>query len=43
MKFGHLIEFNMRNFVEKSNTKYGGKTFPIPFSKKSKLGVSLDQ
>ena len=44
MKFGHLIEYNMRNtFVEKSYTKYGGETIPRPFSKKSKLIISLDQ
>ena len=42
MKFGQLIEYNMRNiFVEKSYTKCGGET--IPFSKKSRLGISLDQ
>ena len=35
IKFGHLIENNMRNFfLEKSRR---------PFSKKSKLGISLDQ
>ena len=44
MKFGQLIEYNMRNtFVEKSYTKYGGETIPRPFSKKSKLSISLDQ
>ena len=44
MKFGQLIEYNMRNiFLEKSNTKCGGETIPRPFSKKSKLGMSLDQ
>ena len=44
MKFGQLIEYNMRNtFVEKSYTKYGGETIPRPFSKKSKLIISLDQ
>ena len=44
MKFGQLIEYNMRNiFLEKSYTKCGGETFPRPFSKKSKLSISLDQ
>ena len=44
MKFGQLIEYNMRNiFVEKSYTKCGGETIPSPFSKKSKLSISLDQ
>ena len=37
MKFGQLIEYNMRNiFVEKSYTKCAGETIPRPFSKKSK-------
>ena len=44
MKFGQLIEYNMRNiFVEKSYTKCGGETVPRPFSQKSKLSISLDQ
>ena len=44
MKFGQLIEYNMRNiFVEKPYTKYAGETIPGPFSKTSKLNVSLDQ
>ena len=44
MKFGELIEHNMRNiFLEKSYTKSGGDTVPRPFSKKSKLSISLDQ
>ena len=44
MKFGQLIEYNIRNiFVEKSYTKWGAETFSRPFSKKSKLGISLDQ
>ena len=38
MKFGQLIEYNMRNiFVEKSYTKCAGETIPRPLSKKSKL------
>ena len=30
-------------FVEKSYTKYDGETIPRPFSKESKLSISLDQ
>ena len=37
MKFGQLIEFNMRNiFLEKSCTKCGGENIPRHFYKKSK-------
>ena len=44
MKFGQLIEYNMRNiFLEKSYTKYGGETSSRPFSGTLKLGISLDQ
>ena len=44
MKFGQLIEYNMRNiFLEKLYTKCGRETIPRPFSKKSKLSISLDQ
>ena len=44
MKFGQLIEYNMRNiFVEKSYTRCGGETISRPFSKNSKLSISLDQ
>ena len=44
MKFGQLIEFNMRKgFLENSYTKCGGETIARPFSKKSKLSISLDQ
>ena len=44
MKFGQLIEYNMRNsFLEKSFMKYGGETITRPFSQKSKLYISLDQ
>ena len=44
MKFGHLIEYNMRSiFLEKSYTKYGGETRPRPFSEKLNLIISLDQ
>ena len=44
MKFGQLIEYNMRNiFVKKSYTKCGREIIPRSFSKKSKLSISLDQ
>ena len=44
MKFGHLIEYDMRNIVlEKLYVKCGGKTISRPFSKKLKLSISLDQ
>ena len=44
MKFGQLIEYNMRNsFVEKSYTKYAGETIPRPLSKRSKLSIFVDQ
>ena len=34
MKFGQLIEYNMKNiFLEKSHTKCGGETIPEPFLK----------
>ena len=38
MKFGQLIEYNIRNiFLEKSYTKCGGETIPAPFSKSLKF------
>ena len=44
MKFGQLIEYNMRNiFVEKLYTKCDEETIPRPFSRKTKLSISLDQ
>ena len=44
MKFGQLIECNMRNmFLEKSYTKYGEETSPRRFSEKLKLNLTLDQ
>ena len=43
MKFGQLIEYNMRNiFIGRSYTKCAGETFPRPSSKKLKLSMSLD-
>ena len=44
MKFGQLIDYNMRNiFLEKLYTKCGRETIPRSFSKLSKLSISLDQ
>ena len=44
VKFGQLIKYNMRKiFLEKSYPKCGGETSLKPFSKKSKLSISLDQ
>ena len=44
MKSGQYIECDLRNFnLEKSQTKCGKETIPIPFSKTSKLSTSLDQ
>ena len=44
MKFGQLIEKNMRNiFLYKSYAKCGEKTVPRPFLKKSKSSISQDQ
>ena len=43
-KFVQLIEFNMSNiFVEKSYKKCAGETISRLLSKKSKLGIYLDQ
>ena len=42
MKFGRLIECNMRNtFLEKTYTKCSWETILRPFPKKSKLSISL--
>ena len=44
MKFGQLIEYNMRNiFLEKLYTKCGGETSPRPFSESLKLSISQDK
>ena len=45
MKFGQLIEYNMRNiFIEKLYTEtIARETIARPFFKKSKLNSSLDQ
>ena len=43
MKFIQLIEYKMKKmFLEKSFTKFEGETITRPFSKKSKLSISLD-
>ena len=43
MEFGQLLESNMGNILlEKSYPKGGEETIPRPFSKKSKLSISLD-
>ena len=44
MKFGQLIEYNMRIiFVKKSYIKCAGETIPRSLSKKPKLSKSLYQ
>ena len=45
IKFSQLVEYNMRNTsVEKAYQKCGGEeTIPRPFSRKSKLSISLYQ
>ena len=44
MKFGQLIEYNMRTiFLEKSFSKCGGEAILRPFSKKPKFSIFLDQ
>ena len=43
MKFSQSIEYNIINFLKKSQTKYDGETSPRPFIEKSKLSASLDK
>ena len=44
MKFGQSIEYDMKNiFLENSCSKCVEETIPRPFSKKTKLTISLDQ
>ena len=44
MRFIQVIQYNMRDFFpEKSYTKCGEEIISRPFSKKSKLSISLDQ
>ena len=43
MKFGELIEYNMRNiFLENSYSKFGGEAGPRSFYQKFKLSISAD-
>ena len=43
VKIGRLIDYNIRNiFLQKSYTKSGREAITRPFSKKSKLSISLD-
>ena len=44
MKFGQLIEYNMKNIIlEKWYTKFRGEASQNQAIKKSKLSISLDQ
>ena len=44
MEVDQLIKYSMKKiFFEKSYTKCNGETIPRPFSKKSKLSMSLNQ
>ena len=42
MKFGQLLEYNMKHFIEKSYPIYGKGNSQRLFSKNSKLSISLD-
>ena len=42
-KFSQLVEYDVRNVVEKPCTKCDGETSPRPFFKKSKLSWSMNQ
>ena len=43
MKFGELIEYNMRNiFLENSYSNFGGEAGPRSFYQKFKLSISAD-
>ena len=43
MKFGQLIEHNVRNTFFEKSAKRGRETSPRPFSKKLKMSIPLDQ
>ena len=44
MKFGQLIEHNIRNIFVKNYTQNAIEIlFPVPFLKKTKLSISMDQ
>ena len=41
--FGQIIKYNRNIFLAKSYTQCGKETIPRPFSKKSKLSISVDR
>ena len=43
MKFGQLIEHNMRNIFLEKSYKCRGETSRRPFFEKSKLSITLEQ
>ena len=43
MKFGQLIEYNMRNIFLENDLQSVGDASPRSFSKNSKLSISLDE
>ena len=43
MKFSQLIEHNMRNIFLENDPQSAGDASPRPFSKNSKLSISLDE
>ena len=43
MKFSQLIEHNMRNIILENDPQSAGDASPRPFSKNSKLSISLDE
>ena len=43
MKYGQLIEYNGKTFLEYSYTKFSEEASPRPFYKKSNLIISQDQ
>ena len=42
-KFGHLVEYKMKYFLEKLYKECGGEASPGLFDKKLKLIIALDQ
>ena len=42
MKFGQLIDYEIKNIFSEKYTKYGGETSHRPFSEKLKSSISLD-
>ena len=43
MKFGQLIEYNIRNIFLENDIQSVGRNYSRPFSKKSKLSISLNE